>query len=233
MDKKQKESYFDGGFWELVGWSLLGLLVWTITVGIALPWIYCWFARWRTNHTVIDGKRLRFNGTGGSLFAHYILRGWLLGLILNPLTLGLYLFYYLFVSLKKWEIKNTSLVDSGNSSGFAGNDKKCRSCSKIFSGSYTACPHCGSSLYEEITEKVLPISPIANVGDDKRCRSCGKIFSGSYTACPYCGSSLEETTEKVIPISPIVNVGDSWVCKRCSERNPNTSSTCKGCGAYK
>ena len=112
MDEKQEGSYFDGGFWQLVGWSLLGVLVCTITLNIAFPWVYCWIVRWRTNHTVVGGKRLQFNGKGLSLFGHFILRGWLLGIILIPLTLGLYAIYYFAVAVKKWEINNTSFVDS-------------------------------------------------------------------------------------------------------------------------
>jgi len=109
MDEKQVGgSYFDGGFWALVGWSLLGFLVCLITLGIAFPWVYCWIVSWRTNHTVVDGKRLQFNGKGLSLLGHYILRGWLLGMILGPLTLGLYWIYYFQVAIKKWEVKNTN-----------------------------------------------------------------------------------------------------------------------------
>jgi uncharacterized membrane protein YjgN (DUF898 family) len=108
MSENQQGSYFDGGFWALVGWSILGFLVCLITVGIAFPWVYCWFVSWRTNHTVVDGKRLQFNGKGISLLGHYILRGWLLGLILGPLTLGLYTLYYFNVAVKKWEVKNTN-----------------------------------------------------------------------------------------------------------------------------
>jgi len=113
---------------------------------------------------------------------------------------------------------------------FAENDKRCRSCNKTFSGSYTACPHCGSSLYEELNTST-------NVLFNKKCKQCGKIFSGSYTGCPHCGSSLyEETNEGVTPtlITPTkVNVGDTWICKKCGETNPNISSSCKGCGEYK
>jgi uncharacterized membrane protein YjgN (DUF898 family) len=112
MDDNQGKSYFDGGFWALFGWSLLGVIVLIITIGIALPWVYCWIVRWRTNHTVVDGKRLQFNGTGGSLFGHFILRGWLLGIILTPLTLGIYPIYYYTVSLRKWEIKHTNFSNS-------------------------------------------------------------------------------------------------------------------------
>jgi len=108
---ENQESKFDGRFWALVGWTLLGFLVCVITLGIAFPWVYCWIIRWRTNGTVIEGKRLQFNGSGLSLFGHFILRGWLLGIILTPLTLGLYPIYYFNVSLKKWEVKNTTFAD--------------------------------------------------------------------------------------------------------------------------
>jgi len=108
MSEVQEKSYFDGGFWALVGWSILGFLVCLITIGIAFPWVYCWIVSWRTNHTVVDGKRLQFNGKGISLLGHFILKGWLLGMILGPLTLGLYWIYYFQVSLKKWEVKNTA-----------------------------------------------------------------------------------------------------------------------------
>ena len=106
------ESKFDGGFWQLVGWSLLGFLVCLITLGIAAPWVYCWIVGWRTNHTIIEGKRLQFNGKGIMFLGHYLLRGWLLALILTPLTLGLYPIYYWAVAVKKWEIKNTTFANN-------------------------------------------------------------------------------------------------------------------------
>jgi len=80
MGEKQEGSYFDGSFWALVGWTLLGVIVIVITLGLATPWVYCWNVRWRTNNTVVDGKRLQF--------------------------------YYYFVALKKWEIKNTNFSNS-------------------------------------------------------------------------------------------------------------------------
>jgi uncharacterized membrane protein YjgN (DUF898 family) len=110
MEEKKDGSYFDGGFWHLVGLSIGGGLLCLITLGIAFPWVACWFIGWRVNHTVVDGKRLKFNGKGLSLFGHYILRGWLLGLILGPLTLGLYTIYYFCVSLRKWEVKYTNFA---------------------------------------------------------------------------------------------------------------------------
>ena len=35
------ESRFDGGMLQLVGWTLLGLLITVCTLGICLPWAYC------------------------------------------------------------------------------------------------------------------------------------------------------------------------------------------------
>ena len=116
---ENQESKFDGSFWAFVGWSILGVLVCIITLGIAFPWVCCWIIRWRTNNTVIEGRRLQFNGSGLSLFGHFILRGWLLGIILTPLTLGLYPIYYFNVSLKKWEIKNTTFADTQNNSNIS------------------------------------------------------------------------------------------------------------------
>ena len=60
----QKESYFDGSTAQYIGWSILAFLLTAITLGIAFPWAMCMKERWRVKHTVIDGKRLTFNGKG-------------------------------------------------------------------------------------------------------------------------------------------------------------------------
>jgi ribosomal protein L40E len=72
-------------------------------------------------------------------------------------------------------------------SNFTGNDKKCRKCGKIFSGAYTGCPHCGSSLYEETRERTTPSSPIINVGNTWICKKCGEENSINSTSCKGCG----------------------------------------------
>jgi hypothetical protein len=112
MDNNENKSYFHGGFWHLIGLCIGGFIICVITLGLAFPWVCCWFISWQTNHTVIEGKRLHFNGKGINLFGHFILRGWLLGIILTPLTLGLYPVYYYCVSLRKWITKNTSFEGS-------------------------------------------------------------------------------------------------------------------------
>ena len=59
--------------------------------------------------------------------------------------------------------------------------KKCRQCSATYAGSNIACPHCGSSLYEEIrgnsgANNSVPLSPVAsNVGDTWLCKKCDTV----------------------------------------------------------
>ncbi|MDD3187832.1 MAG: DUF898 family protein, partial [Bacilli bacterium] len=64
-------------------------------------WALCMIYNWETKHTVIEGKRLAFDGTGSQLFGNWI--KWLFFCII---TLGIYSFW-LIISVKKWKIKHT------------------------------------------------------------------------------------------------------------------------------
>ena len=46
---EKPESYFDGGFWQLFGWTLLGAIVTSITLGICYPVAVCWICKWETS----------------------------------------------------------------------------------------------------------------------------------------------------------------------------------------
>ena len=63
------ESKFDGGLLGLIGVNLLTCLVSLITLTIAVPWMVCYKERWISRHTVIDGRRLTFDGSGIQLLA--------------------------------------------------------------------------------------------------------------------------------------------------------------------
>lgn len=63
-----QKSYFDGTVLQHFGYSLLAGLFIGITLGIGTPWAYCGLYRWRMEHTVIESKRLEFDGKGGQLF---------------------------------------------------------------------------------------------------------------------------------------------------------------------
>ena len=99
------DSYFDGGLLELIGWKILAGLITIITVGIARPWAKCMIYSWQFKHTVYNGKRLKFEGTGGDLFVQYF--KWIL---LSIITLGIYLFF-IPVSKTKWVISNLHFED--------------------------------------------------------------------------------------------------------------------------
>lgn len=95
------ESKFDGGLLGLIG---IGLLEWVIimfTLGIATPWAVCIRERWMASHTIIDGSRLTFDGTGGQLFGSFI--KWFL---LTIITFGIYAFW-LTIKMKRWTVKHT------------------------------------------------------------------------------------------------------------------------------
>lgn len=105
--KKQvrTDSYFDGSLIELIGWKILSFLITIVTLGIASPWGKCMLYSYQIKHTVYNGKRLKFEGTGGDLFVNKF--KWLL---LTIITFGI---YALFIPIKKtkWVISNIHFED--------------------------------------------------------------------------------------------------------------------------
>ena len=99
-----EESYFDGGLLQLIGWKLLGFLITICTLGICYPWALCLVYSWEAKHTVINGKRLQFNGTAIGLFGN-----WIKWLLLTFVTCGIYSFW-LAIALKKWKVKHTEFA---------------------------------------------------------------------------------------------------------------------------
>lgn len=99
------DSYFDGGLLELIGWRILAFLVIGITFGIATPWAQCMLYNYQYKHTVYNGKRLKFEGTGGDLFVNYF--KWFFFTII---TLGFYAFV-IPVKKTKWVVSNLHYED--------------------------------------------------------------------------------------------------------------------------
>lgn len=98
-------SYFDGGLLQLIGWSLLGALITICTLFICYPWAVCMVYGWKINHTVINGRRLKFNGTAIGLFG-----SWIKWLLLSVITFGIYTFW-LRIALEKWRVKHTTFAN--------------------------------------------------------------------------------------------------------------------------
>ena len=100
-----RDSYFDGGLFQLIGYTIVGALITLVTFGICYPWAIVMIINWKTKHTVIDGQRLRFEGTAIGLFGL-----WIKWLLLIFITLGIY-GLWVRISLEKWKVKNTIFVN--------------------------------------------------------------------------------------------------------------------------
>ena len=96
-----RESYFDGGLFQYIGHVLLGSIVTVLSFGLLFPWAYTNMIDWKVKHTVIDGRRLRFDGSAMGLFGQ-----WIKWFLLILITFGIYGFW-VNIALKKWITKNT------------------------------------------------------------------------------------------------------------------------------
>ena len=101
----ENKSYFDGGLLSYIGWIILDSLITSCTFGICYPWALCMIYGWKINHTVVEGKRLKFNGSAVGLFGNWI--KWLLLIIV---TLGIYGFW-VHIKLEQWRVKNTTFLN--------------------------------------------------------------------------------------------------------------------------
>lgn len=99
------DSYFDGSLIELIGWRVLAFLISVITLGIGATWAQCMLYSYQIKHTVYNGKRLKFEGTGGDLFVNVF--KWT---ILSIITFGIYI---IFIPIKKtkWVVSNIHFED--------------------------------------------------------------------------------------------------------------------------
>lgn len=92
---------FDGWFGQQALITLFGAVISVLTLGLALPATATASARWRATHTVLDGRRLTFDGKGVQLFGNYI-KWWLLSVV----TLGIYA-WFIPNRLRAWKAKHT------------------------------------------------------------------------------------------------------------------------------
>jgi len=60
---------------------------------------------WKINHTVIEGRRLKFTGRAIGLFGH-----WIKWFLLCIITIGIYSLW-LGIALERWRVKNTTFDD--------------------------------------------------------------------------------------------------------------------------
>lgn len=96
-----RESKFTAGLWSLIGLNLSNYLIVVFTLGFGIPYAICREYRWLCKNQVIDGRRLVFEGTAGSLFGQ-----WIKWVLLGFVTLGIY-FFWLPIKKQKWITEHT------------------------------------------------------------------------------------------------------------------------------
>ena len=99
------DSYFDGKFIEYIAYKLLAFLISLVSLGIAKPWADKLLLEYQFNHTVYNGKRLKFEGKGTSLFVERF--KWIL---LSIVTLGIYTLW-IPLNMEKWIVSNLHFED--------------------------------------------------------------------------------------------------------------------------
>ena len=99
-----KESYFDGGILDYIGYSILVAIICGLILGIATPWAVCMMQNWKTKHTVVDGQRLYFDGNVAQLFGN-----WIKWFLLTIITFGIYGFW-LQIKMEQWIVEYTNHV---------------------------------------------------------------------------------------------------------------------------
>ena len=96
----ENNSYFDGGVGSFIGFTFLTMLVRIIPL-VGFAWADIIWLKWETNHSVIDSRRLKFEGSVGGLFGKYLLWG--------LLTIVTFSIFGLFVPVKymRWVAART------------------------------------------------------------------------------------------------------------------------------
>ena len=102
------KSEFTGSVLGWIGIQIFVAFSAILTFGLATPWAVCYAQEWHVEHTIIDGNRLRFDGTGSQLFGKFII--WLL---LAAVTFGIYVIW-IPVKTQQWLTENTHMYNTSN-----------------------------------------------------------------------------------------------------------------------
>ena len=102
---ERTDSYFDGKVLELIGYGILSFLITAATLGIASAWAEKLLIAYKIDHTIYNGKRLKFEGTGASLFVQRF--KWIFFTII---TLGIYSFW-IPIRMEQWIVSNIHFED--------------------------------------------------------------------------------------------------------------------------
>lgn len=104
---KSQSFRFDGGAGSYLAVGIMAVLITLVTLGFGVPWAVTMQQRWKAKHTMINGVRLEFRGSGAALLGN-----WVKWLLLTFVTLGIYSFWVM-PRLQKWIVENTDFAPHG------------------------------------------------------------------------------------------------------------------------
>lgn len=106
LNKNISVSYFDGSLLDLMGWNFLRNILKAFTFGLGGAWGDCLYLKYKLSHTVLNGKRLKFEGQGSEYFVEQF--KWT---FLTIITLGIYALW-IPINKTKWLVSNIHFEDS-------------------------------------------------------------------------------------------------------------------------
>ncbi|MBQ2946951.1 MAG: DUF898 family protein [Bacilli bacterium] len=98
-------SYFWGKLLDLYGWNYLKYVLTFATATLGAPWGKCLQLKYELGHTVLGGKKLRFDADGSELFVEQFKWNFLTGI-----TFGIY-GLWVPIKKKKWIVSHIGFED--------------------------------------------------------------------------------------------------------------------------
>lgn len=173
---KNKHFVFTGGVGSYLSVGIVVLLLTIFTCGLGFPWAVCMLEQWKAENTYIDGRRLRFIGTGGELF---IL--WIKWYLLTAITCGIYSLW-IIPELYKWMIEHTDFeLEYSSQPNYAIPPQQLHTPPQ----QYTPTP-----IHQQPYIHQSQQQPAYSQQDLIACRSCGASNPSSSRFCSTCNNSL-------------------------------------------
>lgn len=102
---KSLEFKFVGGAANYIGTQLLAIVITLFTAGICYPFALVLMERWKAKHATIDGRKVKFTGTGIGLFGI-----WIKWFFLSLITAGIYTLW-IGPQIQKWKWEHLAFAE--------------------------------------------------------------------------------------------------------------------------
>ncbi len=230
----ENNSYFDGGVGSYIGFSFLTMLVRVIPL-VGFAWADIIWLRWETNHSVIDSRRLNFNGSVGGLFGKYLLWG-----LLTVVTFGI---FGLFLPVKqmRWVAERTVIdknsaeyinymnTHTQNYYGYEQNNYGYEQNNYGYAQPVPTVP-----TPTEYYAPVVPVEYVPETAGETTVLAQPDFTAG---ATEVLGDSM--VTETLPTVQPAQNlcancgnelIGTESFCRKCGTKRADTARICPNCG---